>query len=413
MSLVPPVTTTTGSGEIASPQGTGAFSAKPEHTLLQLEQLFAEQDEALFQQNIIAFAASITGARMGLLYAKDGKEFRPRIVTTPEGGTSAFTAQQQVDLIAATAVNQGASQRATVSLADGRFALICVPFALVQGEPLAIALLLGPDRAQFIEPAFTVLHLMTQVFVRRQLGVDSVNLRNGFAQSTTLIDLFSRTARATEFREAVSIVCDEFRELIGCSKVAISLGTARRCKVYGMSGAGRIGQRTQGTTLLENCMTEAIGVDTPVIWPERRDLTGPIISAPQNQLLETLGATEALTFPLIYEEAGQEEVLGAWTFLWDKDTLLTQTHYNLIEAASSHVAALIYLSGQSHPRGIKGAMRRFAKRASKLKESDGCGSPDSFSSHSCSCLSLIAWEQIVSFNPSRPDRWQHHLTGFS
>ncbi len=367
MSSVPNTATLAAqSSSASSGVATGIDASRPELTLAQIERIFAETDEDRFQQAAVAFAASITGGKMGLLYVQEGSKLVARVVTTADGDRSAFTAQQQVDLIATTAVSHQASQRATVSLKNGRFVLLCVPFTITGQAPMALALLLGPDRAPFVEPAFTVLHLITQLFVRRALGDHSISLRQGFDQATLMVDLFSRSAEATEFRQAMSIICDEMREVVGCGRVAIGLGTPHRCKVYGLSGAGRMeSNNSQATTLLSGAMREAIGVDATMVWPERPDLKKVLTSASQEQLLETLGVREMVTLPL-KDAKGNE--LGAWSFLWDKDSRMTSRQLDLIEAATPHASALVHLSSQSHPRGIRGAIRRIQRGASKMKK---------------------------------------------
>ncbi len=365
MSSVPPTSTVAAQNPAPPGIASGDDSARPELTLVQIERIFAETDEDRFQQAAVAFAASMTGGKMGLLYVQEGTQLVAKVVATTDGSSSAFSAQQQVDLIAASAVSHQASQRATVSVNNGRLVLLCVPFAISGQPPMALALLLGPDRAPFVEPAFTVLHLVTQLFVRRALGNDSLSLRDGFDQATLMVDLFSRAAQATEFRKAVSIVCDEMQEVMGCSRVAIGLGNSHRCKIQGLSGAGRMDNTSQATAQLAGAMRETIGVDATMMWPERQDLVNVLTSANQDPLLETLNAAEVLTLPLKTEEG---DVLGAWSFLWNDDRRLSEQKLNLIESATPHCAALVHLCSQSHPRGIRGAIRRFQKTASKAKK---------------------------------------------
>tara|TARA_R110002096_G_scaffold273422_2_gene467208 strand:- start:12891 stop:14771 length:1881 start_codon:yes stop_codon:yes gene_type:complete len=365
MSTVPQTAALAAQNSASSAASSGEDITRPEFTLAQIERIFAETDDDRFQQAAIAFAASITGGKMGLLYVQEGSQLVTRVVTTSEGDRSGFTAQQQVDLIAATAVSHQSSQRATISLKNTRYVLLCVPFTISGQSPMALALLLGPDRAPFVEPAFTVLHLVTQLFVRRALGEHSASLRDGFDQATLMVDLFSRAAQATEFRQAMSIICDEMREVVGCSRVAVGLGTTHKVKVYGLSGAGRMESGSQSTSLLGGAMREAIGVDATMCWPERPDLPRCLTSASQDPLLETLGGTEVVTLPLKTEDG---QALGAWSFVWEKDTRLMPRQLDLVEAATPHAAALVHLSSQSHPRGLRGAIRRIQKGATKMKK---------------------------------------------
>ncbi|MEM1297277.1 MAG: efflux RND transporter periplasmic adaptor subunit [Verrucomicrobiota bacterium] len=365
MSSVPQTAAVAAQTSASPATSQGEDITRPEFTLAQIERIFAETDDDRFQQASVAFAASITGGKMGLLYVQEGTQLVPRVITTSDGDRSAFTAQQQVDLIAATAVSHQTSQRATVSLKNTRYVLLCVPFTISGQAPMALALLLGPDRAPFVEPAFTVLHLVTQLFVRRALGEHSASLRDGFDQATLMVDLFSRAAQATEFRQAMSILCDEMREVVGCSRVAIGLGTTHKVKIYGLSGAGRMESGSQSTSLLGGAMREGIGVDATMVWPERPDLQRCLTSASQDSLLETLGGNEVVTLPLKTEDG---QALGAWSFVWGEESRLMPRQLDLIEAATPHAAALVHLSSQSHPRGLRGAIRRFQRGATKMKK---------------------------------------------
>ncbi|MEM7010191.1 MAG: efflux RND transporter periplasmic adaptor subunit [Verrucomicrobiota bacterium] len=349
------------------PQGA---EVRPELTLVEIERLFAEVDEDDFDRAATEFMASVVGARLALLYQRDEKgEVQAKVMVTNDQDPVTLSAQPKIDLIAAAAMSKGASQRATVTMKPGAFALLCVPFALKPNEPRAMAVLLGPDRAAFVEPSFTLLHLVTQLFVRRHLGYEAAHLRDGFNQSTLLIDLFSKTSAAADFRESVAVICNEMRELLGCSRIGIGMGDQHRCKVAGLSGAGRIENPSQATALLGASMREAIGVDAIVAWPERVDLDHVLTAAAQKPLLETLEAAEVVSLPLVRDIGDSEtETIGAWSFLWTKDKPMTARHLELVEAATPHVGALVHLASQSHPRGIRGVWRRFWARASKAKK---------------------------------------------
>jgi len=338
----------------------------PQQTLAYIEQLFGIEDEEAFMQNAVAVAAAITGSNMALLYVREGDMLITKAVATPEGGTSSFTGQQRIDLIAVTAVNQQASQRATVTVEHQRYLVLCVPFSTATDPSMALAILLAADRMHYADAAFTVLHLVTQLFQRRAIYGQTAYLQSGFDRATILIDLFTRTSKANEFREAVTIICDEMRDLTGCMRVAIGIGTSAGVKIYGMSGSGGVEHGSHSTALLAAAMRESIGVKSNTIWPERRDILKALTPASQEQLLQTLTAGEVLTVPL--RPTPKADAIGAWCFLWSPDTTFTLREVELIEAATPHVTALLELCRESQPRGIYGAVRRFRKTASKFKK---------------------------------------------
>ena len=362
-----------------SSQVTGDPAARPEQTLCEIEKLFSGVNSTAFEQGAVALIVSMTASRFGFLYEQSAQQLIAKVIVANDPQAAAFTAQQQVDLIATSAVAKGVSQRATISLTHGKFALLCVPFTVVGHPPCALALLLGPERAAFVEPAFTLLHLVTQLFVRRAVGEHATLLQRGFDQATILVDLFSRVAKAKEFRAGIAMICDEIQELTRAERVAIGIGDQLHCKVYGISGAGHDETASQATSQLSALMREAIGVDSPVAWPERAEWTGVLTAANHAPLLDTMSVSEALAIPLKSPQedakASEAETIGAIVLLWSRERPSSPQQVELAQAAAPHLAALVYLCGESLPRGFLGAWRRFWSTASKFKRTAAVVAP--------------------------------------
>jgi multidrug efflux pump subunit AcrA (membrane-fusion protein) len=365
---------------LSVPPSAGETAVRPEHTLAEIEKLYGALDDALFQRGAVALTVSMTASRFGFLYEQEGTQLLAKVIVANDPDAATFTAQQQVDLVAVAAVAKGTSQRATISLASGKYALLCVPFTVTGRPPSALALLLGPERAAYVEPTFTLLHLVTQLFVRRAFGDHALALQHGFDQATLLVDLFSKVARAKEFREGAATVCDELQELTGAARVAVGIGNQLHCKVYGLSGAGKVESASHATSQLAAFMREAIGVDAALAWPERADRAAVLTSSSQTALLETLGAAEALAVPLTTRPAGskEEQPVGAVVFLWSREAPSDRRRVDLALAAAPHLAALLHLSRESLPRGLRGAWRRFWTVASRSKKIATAAAPAVF-----------------------------------
>ena len=400
MSSFPPSVTPE---QFASQASLGDPAARPEQTLSEVEKLFEGIDAAAFQQGAVGLTVSMTGSRFGFLYEQVGQQLLAKVIVANDPQAAAFTAQQQVDLIATSAVAKGVSQRATISLATGKFALLCVPFTITGQPPSALALLLGPERAAYVEPSFTVLHLVTQLFVRRAFGDHALHLQRGFDQATLLVDLFSRVAKAKEFREGIALICDEIQELTGASRVAIGIGDQLACKVYGISGTGHTETSGQATSQLATLMREAVGVDSPVVWPERPEWTGVLTAANHAALLDTMSVAEVLAIPLKTHQAGSKTPLpiGAIVILWSRERLATRQQADLAQAAAPHLAALVHLCGESLPRGFRGAWRRFWTTASRFKRTATFAAP---------ALFLLAMFLPVPYRVSSDCRLQPEVT---
>ncbi|MBU6300646.1 MAG: efflux RND transporter periplasmic adaptor subunit [Verrucomicrobia bacterium] len=389
--------------QIATPTVAGDPESRPEQTLAEIERLFADLDAPAFDQAAVALTVALTASRFGFLYEQSGPHLLAKVIVANDPQAAGFTAQQQVDLIATSAVAKGASQRATISLATGRYALLCVPFTITGRPPAALALLLGPERASAVESVFTVLHLVTQIFVRRAFGDHAKRLQSGFDQATLLVDLFSRVAKAREFRAGMAMICDELAELTGAARVAIGAGDQLHCRVHALSGAGHVEDSSQATSQISALMRESIGVDSPLAWPERNDGTGVLTAANHTPLLDTMSAAEALAIPLKTEPAGTKtpETVGAILLLWDRERPARRQEIELLQAAAPHLAALVYLCGESLPRGLPGAWKRFWATAGQYRKTAAIAAP---------ILFLVAMFLPVPYHVSANCRLQPEVT---
>jgi multidrug efflux pump subunit AcrA (membrane-fusion protein) len=377
--------------------------ARPEQTLTEIEKLFAGLDPSAFDQAAVALTVSMTASRFGFLYEQSGPHLLAKVIVANDPQAAGFTAQQQVDLIATSAVAKGLSQRATISLATGKYALLCVPFTITGQPPAALALLLGPERAAHVESAFTVLHLVTQIFVRRAFGDHATRLQLGFDQATLLVDLFSRVAQAREFRAGMAMICDEMADLTGAARVAIGAGDQLQCKVHALSGAGHVETSSQATSQIAALMRESIGVDAPLAWPERNEWSGVLTAANHTPLLDTMSAAEALVVPLKTEPVGTKtaETVGAMVLLWSRERMGRRQEIDLVQAAAPHLAALVYLCGESLPRGVLGAWKRFWMTASRFRKTLTIAAPFLF---------LVAMLLPVPYRVSANCRLQPEVT---
>jgi multidrug efflux pump subunit AcrA (membrane-fusion protein) len=377
--------------------------ARPEQTLTEIEKLFAGLDPSAFDQAAVALTVSMTASRFGFLYEQSGPHLLAKVIVANDPQAAGFTAQQQVDLIATSAVAKGLSQRATISLATGKYALLCVPFTITGQPSAALALLLGPERAAHVESAFTVLHLVTQIFVRRAFGDHATRLQLGFDQATLLVDLFSRVAQAREFRAGMAMICDEMADLTGAARVAIGAGDQLQCKVHALSGAGHVETSSQATSQIAALMRESIGVDAPLAWPERNEWSGVLTAANHTPLLDTMSAAEALVVPLKTEPVGTKtaETVGAMVLLWGRERMGRRQEIELVQAAAPHLAALVYLCGESLPRGVLGAWKRFWMTASRFRKTLTIAAPFLF---------LVAMLLPVPYRVSANCRLQPEVT---
>jgi RND family efflux transporter MFP subunit len=359
---------------LLGPATTGAATAAesalpPEETLKRFSAVLALQDdEAVFRREMVEYARAQAGARAALLLDGGlGGEPRILMVAAAQNVSTGFAMQPEVRALAGTALKSAASVQSGIKLDGAPHILLGVSFEPEPGKPpQLLMLLLGPARAPFVGPIFTILHLMTRAFVERQQLAETEAFRSGFLQSTLLVDLFSRASLAPTLDEAVSIVAREIRQFVNCSRVAIGLGRGARLRVEGLSGFAKVEARSHGTRLLASAMRESIGLEKVIAWPPIDESESKIWPATdQSELLEAFAVKQMIALPLLSSE-GRE--IGTWVFFFKGGEPFTMRKFDLMEAATPHAAALLDLVRRSKPKGLRGKVNRFWTQASRFKK---------------------------------------------
>ena len=159
-----------------------------------------------------------------------------------------------------TALRARANRRSTISHGGTKYGVLCawLEGGNAEAGSAILVLLMGPDRAPFAGPVFTIEHLLTRIFGERARIQEAESWKKGFFQSTLLIDLFSRASMAPTMREALSMIAEEIREFVGCARVGIGLGKGSRCQVESLSGFAKIEDRSHGIRLLRSVMRESL-----------------------------------------------------------------------------------------------------------------------------------------------------------
>lgn len=354
----------------ASPGAAATESAlPPEETLRRFSAVLAlEEDEAAFRREMVEYARAQAGARAALLLDGSlGGEPRILTVSAAPNVSTGFTMQPEVRTLAGTALKARGSVQSGIKLDGVPHILLGVAFEPEAGKaPLMLMLLLGPARAPFVGPIFTILHLLTRAFVERHQLAETEAFRSGFLQSTLLVDLFSRASLAPTLDEAVSIAAREIRQFVDCSRVAIGLGRGARLRVEGLSGFAKVEARSHGTRLLASAMRESIGLEKVIAWPPIEESESKIWPATdQSELLDAFAVKQMVALPLLSPE-GRE--IGAWVFFFKAGEAFSMRKFDLMEAATPHAAALLDLVRRGKPKGLRGKIRRFWAHASRFKK---------------------------------------------
>ncbi len=355
-------------GRTGGPAASAETALPPEETLKRFAAVLeTREDEAAFRQRVVELAREQTGARAAVLMeSMVGSEPKAAVVAAAANVSTGFSAAPEIRGLVGSALKEGKSLQTGLKIEGATHILLGVSFEPEEGgDPQMLLLLLGPGKAPFVGPIFTILHLITRAFTERDQLSRTESLESGFLQATLLVDLFSRASMAPTLSEAVSIVAREIRQFVNCSRVAIGLGTGTRLRVEGMSGFAKVEGRSHGTRLIASTMREAMGLEKVIAWPSVDEAEARIWPATdQTELLEAFAVKQTVTIPLVNSE-GRE--VGAWMFLFKGGEPFTLRKFALMEAATPHAASLLDLIRKGKPTGLRGAIHRFWSNATRFK----------------------------------------------
>ncbi|MCB1231166.1 MAG: efflux RND transporter periplasmic adaptor subunit [Verrucomicrobiae bacterium] len=356
-------------GQPPGPAHSPETALPPEETLKRFAAVLASRDdESAFRQELVDLARAQTGARAAVLMeSMSGGDPKAIAVAAAANVSTGFSAAQEVRALVGRSLKEEHSLQTGLKIEGATHILLGVGFKPEDNaSPLMLLLLLGPGKAPFVGPIFTILHLLTRAFAERDQLSKTEIFESGFMQATLLVDLFSRASLAPTLSEAVSIVSREIRQFVNCSRVAIGLGTGTRLRVEGMSGFAKVEGRSHGTRLIASAMREAMGLEKTVAWPPVEEADTQIWPATdQTELLEAFAVKQTITIPLVTAEG---RTVGAWMFLFKGGEPFTMRKFALMEAATLHASSLLDLIRRGKPTGIRGAIHRFWVNASRFKK---------------------------------------------
>lgn len=334
--------------------------------ITEIERLVAIDDLDEFLQTSVGVLVGLTSARVGLLHRLVSEEEVHRTVQS-EKADSGVDAQimGEVDSIAAQAVVNGSPDRRTLRAESGKFAVLCVPLRTAEAGALSVTLILGPERAPYLEPTWGMLQMMASVMLQHGVRGELQAVRTAFLQATLLVDLFTRASDARDFAEALAVVATELQEWLGCDRLAIGIGDASRIRVEAVSGFGKVEKRSHGTAQLMSLMKESLATGSPVSWPAPQDENVAVLtSSDQSALLSKSSDGQVLSVPLICSD---EKPRGSWVLFWKQRQGLDVRTFELVEAVNPHLVSLIELLRKALPTGPIGRSMRYLREASVLR----------------------------------------------
>ncbi len=349
----------------------------PESVFEKVAELAAIEDEDLFYSEAVSFVVLLTGARIGMLCQRNNKGgAEAKLIANATDQNLSPEAMEEVNGAVGFALNGMRAHRQTVQTDHGKLAVLCAPFRPdvgddggAQAQSLSLVLLLGPERAPYLEPIFSLLQMTVANLMQHGHRLQLEQLKRGFLQATLLIDLFTKASTAHEYKEACSIVVSELQDWIGCDRTAVGSGKNSKFQVDAISGLAEVQKRTHGTARLISLFKETSVIDSPIAWPPPQETgnTKVMAASDQSELLSMFSSEQVLSVPLANDDENDPST-AALSFFWREKQALDADRLALIEAAVPHVSALFSLLKKALPSGVFGKVRHFKRTASKWKK---------------------------------------------
>ncbi|MEX2578220.1 MAG: efflux RND transporter periplasmic adaptor subunit [Verrucomicrobiales bacterium] len=343
---------------------------RPEDSLGPLAELFSRAgDRTRFLDSLCEYVRLLLGASAVILHELEGGG-----ENVLAGFSGAAETDRRAWLPSAEVLEKVFAERRGAQgqvLVGGRqHARLMVPFFVHGGAPLCLTAYLPPERIAFVDPCFTMLHLVTQFVVQRELVEESRERELAFNQATMLVAMFSRTAEADTFKRAIFTLATELEKFFGCQRVAIGTGSSRSCRVHAVSGMSSEEKRTLGFSQIGAAMKEAIALGEIMVWPAQRELLAEVVvSANHDDLLYSFKSGRIILIPLIHEESN---VSGAVALLWPAASPeINKRTYRLVEACQSPLAALVGFLKKSKPGAVRGGLIRYWRSSAVKRVASG------------------------------------------
>lgn len=349
------------------PTATNAPISSPQDTsgrdiIGEVDQLFAHSDYAEFCREAIEFVVELTTARSSVLFFSDPTgRMVPQSEYHRQGCHLDPALRPELDKLANFTRETASSQKVTLQAGENKVAALSVPFMGAVG-PTVMILVLGPERAPFLEPTFGMLSLYAAVMANYSNRVQFERTKEAFIQATLLVDLYTKAANASEYETAVAIVASELQELIGCDHLALGLERKGRMRLDSISGRKKREKRSQGYSRVLNLMREIKSAEASVVWPAPDDSSLKALTASnQDNLLSVFSVERIVGVPLIPTDG---ERTGTMVVMFRDGSNPTPEKFELITSMGPHLVALLTLLSEGLPTGVRGKMRKFAREAS-------------------------------------------------
>ena len=345
-----------------SPAPTSAQDTSGRDIIGEVDDLFANREYEAFCHQAMSVLVELSGGRAAVVYQADAAgNMNLRAEFNRQGHQLDPSLRPELVRLAGYSRETATSQKVTLSVGEHKLAALAVPFMGAEG-PTVLILLLGPERAPFLEPTYTLVSLYGAVMANYSSRVQFRKTQNAFDHATLLVDLYTKAASASDYESAVAIVTSELQEIVGCAHLALGMERGGRMRLDSISGRKKREKRTQGFSRILNLMREVTAAENDVVWPPPDELgLKALVASNQDELLKIFSVAHVVAVPLVHSEHDNE---GAMVAMFRQDDGLTPEKFELTSAMAPHIAALMILLGEALPTGLRGKIRKFARDTS-------------------------------------------------
>jgi multidrug efflux pump subunit AcrA (membrane-fusion protein) len=180
---------------------------------------------------------------------------------------------------------------------------------------------------------------------------------------SALVELIRLCSAAEDLPEASGLMADHLREVIGCQTVALVGYRRGRPTLLAASGGLDLAQRSEGSGLLESCISEAtrrkeMFTRTPGQSVETSFAPGVIEQT--GRLLQADGWVVA---PL----SDADGTVGGWSFWWSQPDPRFAEKVRFLKASGAQISPFIRLLQQGKARGYSAVLRRIWRRLKRTQ----------------------------------------------
>ena len=306
------------------------------------------EDKPAAIRAFLGLAKSLTNAKdLAYAFRSGGERGELDTLYSLEAG-ELFQTEASRGLLARWSASACANGSVELNRMDGRSETIVTLPVFNQGKAIdALSAALLVPRGQ-IEPFVVSLQLVATAIGawsgRSSSKSEQTEAAISASVSAAVIELIGKCQTADSTNEVAFTVVNEMQKLVQCESVALAVCQRGnpRATIVAVSGHGAIDQKSEVIRHLTEAANEAIDRESQTVWPPL-SMDDHHTTRLHQQLVKNSPYSAVASHPLETEQ----EILGAWLFLGNPESIHHQRTLRCASAASPHLASTLALRKQA------------------------------------------------------------------